>query len=312
MDKKLKNKVISWVILLVLVLIWGSSFILIKKGLETYSSTEVGALRTIISFLFLLPFALTRLSRVKKSEWKYLAMVGIIGSGAPAFLFAKAQTGIDSNLAGILNSLTPLFTLIIGLMAFGLKTRWFNVTGVFLGLIGATGLLAVSGGQAFEVNFGYAFYIIVATICYALNVNIVKTHLQRIDATTITSMSFLVIGIPLIIYLLLFTDFSSQLQNDANAFEGLGYITILAVFGTGLALIAFNYLIKISSVIFAASVTYLIPIVAVMWGILDGEVFELIYLAWILLILIGVFFVNLNYQNKFFTKIDSYFFRGKK
>ncbi|MCF8227588.1 MAG: EamA family transporter [Bacteroidales bacterium] len=307
MKEGLKTKLISWGILIALALTWGSSFILIKKGLGVYSSQEVGALRIIISFLILLPFALMRIKRVQAREWKYLFIIGAVGSVAPAFLFAKAQTGIDSNLAGILNSLTSLFTLIIGLVFFQLKTRWFNVFGVFLGLIGAVGLISVSGGNNFSGNIGHSVFVIIATICYAINVNVLKKYLKRLDAFTITTISFFLMGIPLIIYLLIFTDFIAQLQTDADAMEGLLYISILAVFGTGLALIAFNYLIKISSVIFSASVTYLIPVVAVIWGIIDGEIFEAYYFAWIALILLGVYLVNLNYQNRFMKRLASCF-----
>ncbi len=299
--KRTNSKLISWAILLTLVLIWGSSFILIKKGLGIFSNAEVGALRIVLSFLFLLPPAINSLKKVKKKEWMSLFFVGIIGSGAPAFLFAKAQTGIESNLAGILNSLTPLFTLIIGVSFFTLKTRWFNILGVFLGLMGAVGLLSVSGGKTLEFNLSYAAYVIIATICYATNVNVLKKYLQRLDAVSITSISFFLIGLPVMLYLILFTDFTTQLTADKDALEGLGYIAILAVFGTVLALIGFNYLIKISSPIFAASVTYMIPIVAVIWGIVDGEKFDAIYFVWIFLILVGVFLVNLNYRTRLFA-----------
>jgi drug/metabolite transporter (DMT)-like permease len=306
MKKELKSKIIAWGILIGLVIIWGSSFILIKNSLQFYSSEVVGAMRIVISFLFLLPFAIPRLHKIKKSEWKYLAIIGVVGSLAPSFLFAKAQTGIASNLAGILNSLTPLFTLVVGLLFFRLKTRWYNVLGVMLGLLGAIGLISVSGGQTFSFNFSYAIYIIIATLCYAINVNVVKKYLKGPDAISITSISFFILGLPIVIYTLLFTDFISEFQTQENAYEGLIYIAILAIFGTGLALIAFNYLIKISTVIFAASVTYLIPIVAVIWGILDGELFETAYVMWILVILLGVFLVNLNYQNAFVKRITKF------
>jgi len=256
----------------------------------------------VISFVFLLPLALPGLKKTKKKHWIPLIVVGIVGSGAPAFLFARAQTGIDSNLAGVLNSLTPLFTLIIGAAFFSLKSRWFNVTGVFIGLLGAIGLISVSGTGDFYFNIGYAFYVLLATICYALNVNVLKKYLKELNALTITSVSFLIVGIPSTLYLFIFTDFFTQLTYEKEALTGLGYLAILAVLGTGLALIAFNYLIKIASPLFAASVTYLIPIVAVFWGVIDGEAFSLIYVLWILLILAGVFLVNLNYRAKIFRK----------
>lgn len=287
-----RKLLISWAILCGLALIWGSSFILIKKGLIFFSSSEVGALRISITFLVLLPFAILRIRRVSIREWKFLALVGMIGSAFPAFLFAKAQTGIDSSLAGILNSLTPLFTLVIGLGFFSLKTKWFNIAGVLIGLGGAIGLISISGGRTFEFNIQYAVYIIIATICYATNVNIVKFKLKDTDALTITVFSFFTIGFPVLLYLLLFTDFPRQITTEARALEGLGYICILAVVGTGLALIAFNKLVKIASPLFAASVTYLIPVVAVFWGLVDGEQLSSGYFLWMALILLGIFLVN--------------------
>ena len=291
-ERDVRNTWIAWGTLFGLALIWGSSFILIKKGLEYFSSQEVGALRITITFFALTPLAIYRLRQLSRREWKYLALVGVIGSGFPAFLFAKAQTGIDSSLAGILNSLTPLFTLVIGLGFFALRTRWYNITGVFLGLVGAIGLIGVSGGKSFEFNMQYAVYVVIATICYAMNVNIVKYRLKETNAVTITALSFFIIGLPVLLYLLLFTDFLSQMSNEPGAWRGLGYIAILAVVGTGLALIAFNKLVKLVSPLFAASVTYLIPIVAIFWGIIDGEQFSGIFFFWMALILAGVFLAN--------------------
>lgn len=290
--KKLSGSLTSWLILLILTLIWGSSFILIKKGLTFFSSTQVGALRISISFLFLLPFALFRIKGIRASEWRYLVLVGIIGSGMPAFLFAKAQTGIDSSLAGILNSLTPLFTMLVGVTFFTLKTKWFNILGVFLGLIGAVGLISISGGRSFEFNSQYAVYVVIATICYATNVNLIKYRLARIDPIAITSLSFLVIGLPTMVHLLVFTDFFHRMGNTPDIWHGLLYVSILAIVGTGLALMMFNSLVKIASPVFASSVTYLIPIVAIFWGIADGESFTWVSLIWIVTILTGVLLVN--------------------
>lgn len=282
----------AWSILAGLALTWGSSFILIKRGLEYFSSNEVGASRISITFLVLAPIAAWKYKNLTKRDWKYLALVGLIGSGFPAFLFAKAQTGIDSSLAGILNSLTPLFTMIIGLGFFSLRTKWFNIAGVLIGLTGAIGLISISGGKSFEFNFQYAIYIIIATICYATNVNIVKYKLKDIDALTITVFSFFTIGLPVLLYLLLFTDFIRQIATEPSALKGLGYIAILAVIGTGLALIAFNKLVKLASPVFAASVTYLIPVVAISWGTLDGEKISFISYLWMTVILAGIFLVN--------------------
>jgi len=216
------------------------------------------------------------------------------------FLFAKAQTGIDSHLAGVLNSLTPLLTMIIGLIFFRLKTKWFNILGIIIGFCGTFGLLSISGGKSFEFNFSYGIYIIIATTCYAISANIIKYLLADIDAVSIAAFSFFIVGIPLIIYLMFFTDFLHQLKYDNNFYEGIIYIVILAVFGTAIALIAFNKLIKMTNVMFATSITYVIPIIALLWGIFDGESLGLINLLWISIIIFGVLLVNTS--SKKFTK----------
>lgn len=289
-----KQKYIPWLILFGLVLTWGSSFILIKQGLKgfDYDSGIVGALRIVITFLVLLPVAFSRIKRVSRKQWFILAAVGITGNLGPAFFFAYAQTGIDSNMAGILNSLTPLFTLVIGLFFFHLKPKWFNIMGVMAGLIGAVGLIHYSGNGGFTFNINYAIFVIIATICYATSVNIIKTHLAGLDSYSITAHSFFIIGLPVVIYLLFFTDFTVQLTENPHALAGLGYITILAVVGTAIALVFFNTLIKMTSALFASSVTYMIPIVAIIWGIIDGEIFKWEYILWIILVLGGVYLVN--------------------
>jgi drug/metabolite transporter (DMT)-like permease len=288
----MNQRLLSWIILVGLVLTWGSSFILIKRGLEVFSAVEVGALRVSITFLFLLPLMLKRISSISKQDLIWLGISGVIGSLMPAFLFAKAQTGINSSTAGLLNSLTPLFTLIVGLTMFGTKTRWINVGGVMIGLIGAAGLISQTGGHSFEFNISYAGYIILATIFYAINVNLIKTKLKHLDAITITSLTFGLVGIPAILILLFTTDFVNQISSQPEALTGLGYIAILAVVGTGIAMIAFNTLIKFTSALFASSVTYLIPVVAILWGIFDAERFEPQYFIWILMIIGGVILVN--------------------
>ncbi|MCK4569336.1 MAG: DMT family transporter [Bacteroidales bacterium] len=305
--KQSRNYYLPWLILIGLVLTWGSSFILIKQGLEGFSndSSIVGALRIVITFIVLLPLALMRLKKVKRKDWGVLVIVGIISNAAPAFLFAHAQTGIDSNMAGILNSLTTLFTLLIGLAFFRLKPKYFNILGVFAGLSGAIGLIYFSGDGGFILNFSYAAYIFIATVFYAAAVNIIKTYLVELDAVSITAVSFLIIGLPVCIYLFFFTGFLQQLTYSREAWTGLGYISILAVVGTALALIFFNMLIKMTTALFAASVTYMIPIVAIGWGILDGEQFEWNYLIWTLLILGGVYLVNVKHL--FSKKTDKTF-----
>jgi drug/metabolite transporter (DMT)-like permease len=294
-----KKSWIPWIILVILALTWGSSFILIKRGLEVYSPGEVGALRTSIAWLFLLPFALKRMRGHSKREWRLFLVVGLVGSLIPAFLFAAAQIGIDSSLAGILNSLTPLFTLLIGMVFFRIRPAWFNIAGVMLGLAGAIGLVSVSGTGNFTVNMLYAALIIIAALCYAVNVNTIKAYLQHVDSITLTSLAFFTVGPIALGYLIIFTPFATTVTTAPNALKGLGYIAILAIAGTGLALMLFNYVIRITSAVFASSVTYFIPIIALLWGIADGEHFKPGFMLWVIMIIAGVLLVNTKNLKKY-------------
>ena len=252
---KSSNTLVSWLILSILILVWGSSFILIKKSLIYFSGTEVGILRIVITFLFLLPMSIKPLKRTPKKLYITLFVSGIIGSILPAFLFAIAETKISSSLAGTLNSMTPLFTLIIGIIFFKLRTHWFNILGVFVGLAGAVGLIYASSGVDLSTGMIYSSLILIASICYAINVNLVKYYFKSINSLDITTLTFFFIGIPSLIYLLIFTGIPHKLISQPETWTGFGYMAILSVVGTGLALIIFNYLIKISSPVFASSVT---------------------------------------------------------
>ena len=270
---------------------WGSSFILMKRGLEVYTHSEVAALRMVISFLSLLPFAIISLKKLDKKYWKYIIAVGLFGNGIPAFLFTKAQTELSSSLTGMLNSLVPLFTLLLGAFIFRIKIKGTKIIGVVVGLIGAVGLVGSNGLDVESSNMGYSFYVIAATICYAISVNVIKKHLNDIDPMVITSLAFLTIGPPIMIYMT-GTDVILTTISNPDSWKALGYISILAVVGTSLSVLVFNMLIKKTSAIFAASVTYLIPIVAIFWGIVDGEVIHILQLICIAIVLFGVYMVN--------------------
>jgi len=297
--KKLKKRkmdkskpVWTWLVFLMLALVWGSSFILMKRGLEVFSPGELGALRVVITWLFLIPFAVKHLKTSFRIHWKALFAAGLIGSLIPAFLFAAAQKGIDSSLAGILNSLTPLFTLLIGMLFFKTHPRWYNIAGVFTGLGGAVGLVSVSGSGNFTLNIGFSALIVIATVLYAINVNLIKAFLSDVNPVAITALSFFTIGPMAAVYLFAATPFVNTMTYVPGAAEGFGYIAILAVVGTGIALMLYNRLILASSAVFASSVTYFIPVVALMWGILDGERFKPGFLMWVLMVIAGVLMVN--------------------
>lgn len=299
MEQQSKQHWLSWLILFGLMLTWGSSFILMKLALISFTGTEVGLLRVTITFLFLLPFAFRYIKNIDKKYFWPLVISGIVGSVIPALLFAIAETRIESGLAGTLNSLTPLFTLLIGLAFYGFKTRWVNVLGVAVGLAGAVGLILASSNGHLDGDIWYSFLVVIASVCYAINVNLIKKFFKGIDSMQITVMTFFYIGIPTLLYVLLFTRIPHMLWTRSQPWKAIGYLSILSVVGTGLALIAFNKLIKLSSPVFASSVTYVVPIVAIMWGVLDGERFTPAYFFWMILILAGVFLVNARPRLKF-------------
>jgi drug/metabolite transporter (DMT)-like permease len=307
MQQENKPVLLDWMVLIALMLVWGSSFILIKKSLVGFDNLQVGALRVSISFLALLPLALKRLTRIKKKNFYLFMIAGLLGNAIPAFLFAKAQTGLDSYIAGILNSLTPLFTLIFGVLFFGRKTKWINVAGVIGGFAGAAGLLYVAGGGSIELNVIPASFVVIATICYALQMHFIKNYLTGYDPITIASLAFVFIGIPSMIFLFAGTDFFYRMDHGEYSWTSLGYVSLLSVFGTALAIMASFWLIKRTSALFASSVTYLMPVVSIAWGIVDGEDFLPAYIFWIAVILLGVYMANRppNGLRGYFRKKDT-------
>lgn len=282
------SRIIQVITLVFLSLIWGSSFILMKRGLESYPPQEIAALRLFLVFLVLLPSTIKHIKVLKPSNrWAFLA-VGIFGSALPYFLFVTAQTEISSSLSGILNSLTPLFTLVFAMAFFKEKIRPISMIGVTLGLVGSVGLIYFSAEHEVAQSFTiYMLLPILASACYGINVNIIKSRLQNIDPVAVTALSFAIIGPFAGGYLLGFSDFITHFQ-EPDGIKNFGYISILAVVGTALAVLIFNMLIKETTALFASSVTYLIPIVAIIWGLIDGEQFNFIQVLFAALILGGI------------------------
>ena len=265
----MESKQLKWVLLSILSLIWGSSFILIKKGLIGLSPIQLGSLRILFAGFFLILVGFKSLSKISFQQWKFIALTAFFGTFIPAYLFAIAQTEIDSSVSSILNSLTPLNTLVI------------------IGLIGSA-LLILNGAMNHpEQNYYYALLVIIASICYATNVNLVKKHLSGMAPLSITTGNFLVLLLPaaLILY---FTDFLNVVSMPQVQHSML-FIVVLGVIGTGIANIIFFKLIQLSSPVFATSVTYLIPIVAFFWGLLDNEMLTPIQFVGAFIVLIGVY-----------------------
>jgi drug/metabolite transporter (DMT)-like permease len=281
------SKQLKWGYLLVLSLVWGSSFILIKKGLLGLTAIEVGSLRIIFAAIFLLLIGFKSLSKIPKEKWKFIALTSVFGTFIPAFLFALAQTEIDSSVSSILNSLTPLNTLILGSLVFGVSFQRRQIFGVFIGLVGSL-LLVFNGAMNHpDQNYYYAILVIIASICYALNVNLIKKFLSDLSPLSITTGNFAILILPASL-ILFFTGFSQKIHMESVQHAVL-FIVVLGVVGTGIANILFFKLIQISSPVFATSVTYLIPVVAFFWGLLDNEMLTPIQFLGAFIILIGVY-----------------------
>jgi drug/metabolite transporter (DMT)-like permease len=279
-------------LLIILALIWGTSFILIKQGLKVFAPDEVGALRVTSAALFLLPAALIRFRELTKEHYWKLLLSGLMGIFIPAFLFATAQTNMDSSVAGIMNTLTPIFTLLIGAFIFNQKFKRLAVVGIVLGFLGGIVLMfARTGGEIGSLNL-FALLIVMACVFYGANLNFIKYKITDLKALTITSGSLLMIGPLAIIYLFGFSDFTYKLQTMEGAWRACGFIVLLGIMSTAIATFLFNRLVKISTPIFASSVTYIMPIVAVGWGLLDGETLGLGHFIGMGAITVGVYLAN--------------------
>jgi drug/metabolite transporter (DMT)-like permease len=280
-----KRKIWHWLALLILSLIWGTSYILMKKGLESFSPYQVGALRIVITFVCLLPIALKHFHQLNKTNILSIIIIGLTGSVIPAFLFPLAETKISSSLAGMLNSLSPVFTLVFGITIYKRKAIGTQIAGVFLGLLGAAGLL-YTGSFTFNL---YGLLVVLATILSGISSNEVS-KVKDLNGIKITALSFFVTS-PLAIIYLLFSDLSVPIHTE-NWVRNLSFIGILAVLGSAIALVIYYLLIRDTSPIFASSVTYFIPIVATLWGLADNEQFYSSMLISIIFIFAGVFIIN--------------------
>jgi drug/metabolite transporter (DMT)-like permease len=282
----------KWIYLAILSLVWGSSFILIKKALIGLTPLQLGALRTLFAAAFLLIIGFNSLKKIKRTEWKWIIISAFLGTFFPAFLFAFAETEIDSAIASILNSTTPIVTLILGALVFSIGFSRNQLLGVLVGLLGSFLLIWFGADVNPNQNYWYSSLVIIASLCYAINVNIIKRYLQEIPAMAIAVGNFVVLIIPACIVLFFSEFFQKPFITDPLILESLGYLLLLAVVGTGIAKILFNKLVQISTPVFSTSVTYTIPIVALLWGTLDGETFTLFQLFAAVLIVVGVYLSN--------------------
>ncbi|MEO8590213.1 MAG: DMT family transporter [Flavobacteriales bacterium] len=285
-----------WVLMGVLALIWGSSFILMKRGLffegqPVLSPWQMATARLSIAWLALSPL-LFRHAGLLRKHWLPLLGTGLLGNGLPAVLFALAQTRIDSSLSGMLNSLTSLMTLLAGVALFGQRFRPVHLLGVFLGLVGAVGLIALKHGDGLPSWSIFAALPVVGTLFYGISGNIVKRYLYTIPPAATSALALTFVG-PISIGLALGSGLPHTLATDPHAWTSLGFVAILAVMSSALALVMWNMLLQRTSALRAATVTYLMPVIAIGWGLLDGEDISWAQVGMIAAVLAGVYIVSI-------------------
>jgi drug/metabolite transporter (DMT)-like permease len=281
---------LAWLLLGLLALVWGSSFILIKKSLLAYSVTEVAAGRVFLAFLFFVPVLFRTWRSIPRPLLGYFFVSGLLGYLIPAFLFSKAGSQISSALAGTLNALSPMFTMIIGVLFFSQRTSRAQIGGLLIALVGALMLVFTQSGLSVSMVNGYALLAVLATICYGTNINLVSRHYKGLSPVVSTAWIFAGVG-PLSFGILLFTDFFPKIASPAYLLPS-SFLLVLGVLASGLMSVLFNRVIQLSSAVFAASVTYLMPIVALSWGIFDQEYIGMRQWAGTAVILAGVYLIN--------------------
>ncbi len=299
------SKWTNWLVFALLSVVWGSSFILMKEGLKAFTPYQVASLRMLSAGVILLPFAYKALKIVPRQKLALVILSGILGNFIPAYLFCIAETQIDSSLAGILNSLTPMFTIIVGVLFFNVQTSMVKVIGMIIGFIGLSFLLA-AGKDVSLHNLSFAGLVLLATLFYGINVNIVGRYMQQLGSLNVASIAFAFLIIPSTC-VLYFTGYFNNNFNDPIVIRSLMASSLLGIVGTSLATILFYFLVKRAGILFGSLVTYGIPVIAVAWGLLDGESLSLMQVACLGIILFGVLVVNRGNFNfiPFFRKKEN-------
>lgn len=285
----MENNNSKWYLLAFLGCVWGSSFILMQLGLKGVNSIQLGSLRILFAAIFLIAIGFKEIPKIPLHKWKYIALTSVFGTFMPVFLFALALSKIDGSISSILNSLTPLNTLLVGIFFFGMGVQRRQVFGVIIGFVGCLLLVLFGKGENTTENYYYALLIMLASLSYGINVNFIKKYLSDLKPLTISAGNFLVMLVPALI-VLYFSGFFEIIE-QGKVQTSLFFIAILGVVGTGFSNILFFKLIQLSSPVFASSVTYIIPVVAIMLGyFFMGETLTLFQAFGALVVLIGVYF----------------------
>ena len=285
----------KWFYLAILSLIWGSSFILIKKGLVGLNSVQLASLRMIFAASVIYIYSYNSIKKIPKKSWKWIVITAYLGTFFPVYLISYGQTEIESGLASIITTVTPINTLIIGIIFFSLTFSIKQLLGLFIGLVGAVLLLYEASETNLNSNIYFSFFIYLTTVGYAASVNLIKKYLTNIPPEAVTAGIFLSISPPAII-VLYFSDFTDLNFQDPLILKSIFFVLVLGVFGSAIAQTLFNKFVKISSPIFASAVTYTMPVVAIFWALIDGEILSIMQFFATAIILIGVYLVNKRNQ----------------
>lgn len=285
----------KWFYLAILSLIWGSSFILIKKGLVGLNSVQLASLRMIFAASIIYIYSYNSIKKIPKKSWKWIVITAYLGTFFPVYLISYGQTEIESGLASIITTVTPINTLIIGVIFFSLTFSIKQLLGLFIGLVGAVLLLYEASETNLNSNIYFSFFIYLTTVGYAASVNLIKKYLTNIPPEAVTAGIFLSISPPAII-VLYFSDFTDLNFQDPLILKSIFFVLVLGVFGSAIAQTLFNKFVKISSPIFASAVTYTMPVVAIFWALIDGEILSIMQFFATAIILIGVYLVNKRKQ----------------
>ena len=292
----MSSKLINWLIFIILSFIWGSSFVLMKEGLLHLTAYQVASLRIISSGLVLLPVAYKSYKQIPRNKILVTFLSGFLGSLLPAYLFCIAEERIDSALAGVLNSLTPIFVIVVGALFFQSKTSLNKVIGIIIALTGSILLFISQPGFSTNSNSVDVLLIVLATIMYGININMVRRHLHDIPSIQIASLALFLNAIPALV-VLYFTGYFNKDLLSHGVLVSTAYSFILGVFGTAIASVMFYMLIKRAGVVFSSMVTYAIPLVAIMWGVIYGEKIGWKQAAGLVIILTGVWVANKKLKN---------------
>lgn len=288
-------KIANWALLILCSIIWGFSYFFIKHSLIAFDPVQVATIRAVSAGIILVPFVIVAFLKIPRNKYGYVLLCAIVGNGIPMYIYPLAQTHISSALTGIINSLTPLCTYFIGILFFRMKNTGLKLTGVLLGLAGVSGLIFFRPSAQLDADIFYLCIALVAPVLYGLNANLLKKYLMGMPAVPLTALMYFFLMVPAG-FMLFYSDVPEQIQTDPAAKSSLVYALLLGVLGTAVAMSLFNILIKRADIMFAASISYLMPVVAVLLGVLDNETLALYEISGLLMILAGVLMINLKQQ----------------